>query len=234
MTKITKELAELLASVDTPTVCNAIEVAQGKRGFDAFTKRQVQPAVEALPAMFGFARTARIKASEPPSEPADVIRARRMAYYKHMSEGPQQRICVIEDVDGDNAVGAYWGEVNTTVHKGLGISGALTNGLMRDLGDLAPDFQVLAGGVGPSHAFVHVVDIGKPVEVFGLPIQDGDFVHADRHGAVVVPPEILPQLPEAIAKMQASEELVLGPARESDFNFEKFEAAWSAFEKSRV
>ena len=29
---------DLLRSVDTPTVCNAIEVAQGQRGFDAFTR----------------------------------------------------------------------------------------------------------------------------------------------------------------------------------------------------
>ena len=31
-------LLTLLKSVDTPTVCNAIEVAQGKRGFNAFTR----------------------------------------------------------------------------------------------------------------------------------------------------------------------------------------------------
>ena len=34
---IDSELLELLKSVDTPTVCNAIEVAQGKRGFSEFT-----------------------------------------------------------------------------------------------------------------------------------------------------------------------------------------------------
>ena len=38
-------------------------------------------------------------------------------------------IAVVEDVDVPNAVGAYWGEVNTTVHKALGLDGALTNGL---------------------------------------------------------------------------------------------------------
>ena len=31
-------LLTLLKKVDTPTVCNAIEVAQGKRGFNAFTR----------------------------------------------------------------------------------------------------------------------------------------------------------------------------------------------------
>ena len=30
-----KELLDLLSRIDTPTVCNAIEVVQGKRGFRA-------------------------------------------------------------------------------------------------------------------------------------------------------------------------------------------------------
>ena len=32
------ELLDILSRVDTPTVCNAIEVVQGKRGFDRFTR----------------------------------------------------------------------------------------------------------------------------------------------------------------------------------------------------
>ena len=31
-------LLKLLQTVDTPTVCNAIEVAQSRRGFNAFTR----------------------------------------------------------------------------------------------------------------------------------------------------------------------------------------------------
>jgi regulator of RNase E activity RraA len=209
-------------------------VAQGRRGFDAFTRGTVLCADPSLPAIFGFACTATIRALAPSSDPADDIRARRMAYYRYMAEGPQPRIAVLEDLDGREAVGAYWGEVNTTVHKGLGVAGALTNGVMRDLGELATGFQVIAGSVGPSHGFVYVVDINQPVTVFGLRINPGDFIHADRHGAVVVPPEILPQLPDAVARMQASEKLILEPARQPDFDYEKFEAAWSAFEKARV
>jgi regulator of RNase E activity RraA len=151
-----------------------------------------------------------------------------------MAEAPAPAITVIEDLDWPDCIGAFWGEVNTTVHKGLGIDGVLTNGVMRDLGDLAPQFQVLAGSIGPSHGFVHVVDFDQPVRVFGLTVHPGEFVHADRHGAVVVPEDVLPQLVEAIAKMRASEELILAPAREPGFDFEAFEKAWTAFEKARV
>lgn len=120
------------------------------------------------------------------------------------------------------------------VHKGLGIGGVLTNGVMRDLGDLAPDFQVLAGSIGPSHGFVHVVDFDRPVRVFDLEIHPGEFVHADRHGAVVVPEDVLPMLAGAIARMQASEALILDPAREPGFDFSRFEQAWAAFEQARI
>lgn len=234
MPSIDTELLNLLQKMDTPTVCNAIEVAEGKRGFDAFTRGTPIAANLELPPICGFARTARIRAVSPPEEAPDIIRERRMGYYRHMAEGSRPALCVIEDLDYPDCIGAYWGEINTAVHKGFGLSGTLTNGVMRDLGDLEPGYQVLAGSIGPSHGFVHVVDFGEPVNVFGLTVQDGDFVHADRHGAVVVPPKVLAGLGEAIAKLQASEALVLGPARAPGFDLEKFEAAWAAFERARV
>lgn len=231
---VMNELIAKLEQYDTPTICNAIEVAQGKRGFNQFTRGQVICSAPKNGSMVGFARTAQIAAVEPPSESADVIRARRMNYYRHMATGPEHRVAVIEDVDGDEAIGAYWGEVNTTVHKGLGVCGALTNGLIRDLDDLAEGFTVLAGSVGPSHGFVHIRTIGEPVEVFGLKIADGDLIHADQHGAVVIPPEVIPVICDAIDKLIASEALILGPAREPSFNFEKFEQAWADFERNRT
>lgn len=229
-----EDLVALLQRVDTPSVCNAIEVAQGKRGFDRFTRGTILSANPELPAICGRARTARLRAVTPPSEPPEAVRARRMNYYRYMAEAPAPAVTVIEDLDWPDCIGAFWGEVNTTVHKGLGIGGVLTNGVMRDLGDLAPEFQVLAGSVGPSHGFVHVVDFDQPVSVFGLNVNPGDFVHADRHGAVVVPEDVLPVIGESIAKMQASEALILEPARQPDFDFEAFERAWAAFEKARV
>lgn len=227
-------LFDLLRSVDTPTVCNAIEVAQGKRGFNGFTRGTMLCSDPAGKPMVGYAVTAKIAALRPPTEPPEVIRARRMAYYKAMAEAPTPSVAVVEDEDYPDCIGAYWGEVNTTIHKGFGITGALTNGVMRDLGDMAPDFPVVAGSIGPSHGFVHVTALDVPVSIFGLTVKPGDLVHADRHGAVIVPPEVIGQLEASIAKMQETEKLVLGPAREPGFDFAKFETAWAAFERART
>ena len=228
------DLLALLVRVDTPTVCNAIEVAQGQRGFNGFTRGTMLASHPEAGAMVGYARTAKIAAQAPPNEPADVIRARRMQYYAHMADGPKPSLAVVEDVDFPNCIGAYWGEINTTVHKGFGMSGALTNGVMRDLGDLPDGFPVVAGSVGPSHGFVHVRDVGIPVTIFGLTVNDGDLVHADRHGALVVPPDVLDTLENAIRKLLDTERLILKPAQEEGFDFEAFEKAWASFEAART
>ncbi len=231
---MTPALLSLLRSVDTPTVCNAIEVIEGKRGFDRFTRGTVLSSDPTAPALVGHAKTARIAALAPPDEPAEMIRARRMAYYRHMADGPRPAIAVVEDMDGDGAVGAFWGEINTSVHKGFGLSGALTNGVMRDLGDLPEGFPVIARSVGPSHGFVHVREIAGDVTIFGLSICDGDLIHADRHGALIIPDGYAAELESAIAKLQATENIVLEAARDPDFDYARFEAAWQAFEQART
>lgn len=227
-------LLDLLRSVDTPTVCNAIEVAQGKRGFANFTRGTMLCSAPEEGAIVGYARTAKIAAVNQPSEPPEVIRERRMAYYRHMSEGRRPGVAVVEDQDYPDCIGAYWGEINTTVHKGFGLSGALTNGVMRDLGDLPEGFPVVAGSIGPSHGFVHVSEIGTPVSIFGMTVRDGDLIHADRHGALVIPAEIVPVLGSAIQKLLETERLILEPARREGFDFASFEEAWAAFERART
>jgi len=228
------ELLELLQSVDTPTVCNAIEVAQGQRGFNQFTRGTMCCSDLCVKAVVGYARTAQIAAIEPASEAPDVIKARRMDYYKHMSQGPRPALAVVEDMDYPHAVGAYWGEINTNIHKGFGLSGALTNGVMRDLGDLPENFVVIAGSVGPSHAFVHVRSVAEPVTIFGMQVNDGDLIHADRHGALVIPPQLIPVLGDAIHKLLETEKIVLEATAKDDFNFEKFQDAWLEFEQART
>ena len=227
-------LLDLLRSVDTPTVCNAIETAQGKRGFQGYTRGTMLSSAPVDPPMVGFAVTATIAALSPTDEAPEVIRARRMDYYRAMAEGPRPALAVIQDTDFPACVGAFWGEVNTTVHKGLGLSGALTNGVMRDLGDMASDFLVVAGSIGPSHAFVRVTGIGTPVTIFGLTVAQGDLIHADRHGAVCIPPEVIPELADAIARMRDAEAIILTASRAPGFDFAAFQTAWTAFEKART
>lgn len=231
---IPDDLLTLLREVDTPTVCNAIEVAQGQRGFDRFTKGTMQHSKPGDPPIVGFARTAKIAGLAPPTENPVVIRARRMAYFRSMAAGPYPSAAVVEDTDYPNCIAGWWGEVHAAVHKGLGLAGAITNGVMRDLDVLDEGFPVLAGSVGVSHGFVHVVEIGTPVNLFGMTVTQGELIHADRHGALVIPMDVLPKLKAAIRTVVTSEAIVLGPAREPGFNIKKLEEVWALFEEART
>ena len=91
--------------------------------------------------------------------------------------------------------GAFWGEVMSAVHKGLGLIGVVTDGCIRDIDQWAPGFQALAGSVMPSHAHVHLHDFGKEVRVAGMLTRSGDIVHADRHGAVTIPEAVAAKIP---------------------------------------
>ena len=104
---IPADLLALLRQLDTPTVCNAIEVAQGKRGFNRFTRGTMQHSKPGDPAMVGFARTAKISGLLPAREPADVIRARRMDYFRSMAAGKGPRLAVIEDIDYPNCIAGW-------------------------------------------------------------------------------------------------------------------------------
>ena len=231
---IPEDLLVLLRKVDTPTVCNAIEVVQGKRGFNRFTRGTMQHSKLGDLAIVGFARTAKISGLAPPAEPDDVIRARRRDYYRSMVGGEGPTAAVIEDMDFPNCIAGWWGEVNVAVHKGLGLSGAVTNGVMRDLDVLDGGFPVLAGSIGVSHGFVHVVEIGTPVDVMGVKVSQDDLIHADRHGALVIPSDAISDLKQAIETVISNESIVLGPAREPSFDIKKLEEVWAKFEAQRT
>lgn len=228
------DLLALLRSVDTPTVCNAIEVAQGKRGFNRFTRGTMQHSKPRDPAVVGFARTARISGLAPPSEAGDVIRARRMEYFRAMARGAAPSVAVIEDVDYPNCIAGWWGEVHVAVHKGLGLKGAVTNGVMRDLDVIDEGFPILAGSIGPSHGYVHVVDLGTEVNIMGMRVAEGELVHADRHGAIVIPADVILHLQDAIETVVKSEAIVLGPARAPGFDIDTLEVVWAKFEAART
>jgi len=220
------ETLALLRRTDTPTICNALEHVMGGRTAEGFTKTPVVAADVSLPPIVGFARTARIRASSPAQKPAAEVRALRMVYYEYAASGDGPNVVVIEDTDWPHCIGGFWGEMQVAQHKGLGIAGTVTNGVLRDLGMLDPGYQVIAGSIGPSHAFVHVTDIDIPVRVFGMQVHPNDLIHADRHGAVVIPADFIEKMPAAIDITLRKEQPILTAARSPGFTVEKLRAAW--------
>lgn len=222
MSEHAAELLEQLATIDTPTVCNALEVVAPKRRGYGYTVEPLVCTRPALGVMVGYARTATIRAqhpADPRPNPGD--------YYDYIDNGgPKPAISIIQDLDGDSrGYGSFWGEVNSNIHKGLGCLGVITDGSVRDLPDVAEGFQMLADRIGPSHAFVHVVSFGGTINVCGMRVDGGDLVHADQHGAVVIPHDVADKVMDAAAGIARREAVIINAAKQPGFNIEKLREA---------
>ena len=222
---ITADDLSVLTQWDTPTICNALEEIMPERRGYGFTTTHLFSLDPSLPPICGFARTATIRAAEPSGETAAEMAAKRAAYYEYVAAAPTPTIVIIEDIDPQPGVGAFWGEVQTNIHKGLGVRGAVTNGSFRDVPDSARGFNLIGGKVGPSHAFVHLVDIDCQVTVHGLTAKTNDIIHADQHGAVFIPPSAVTQIPAAVDLISRREAVILETAKSPDFTVEKLKIA---------
>ena len=219
-------LLETLARHDTPTICNALEIVAPERRLIGYTTKPLVCPFPDLPPIVGYARTVTIRAASASGLPAAEQQARRLAYYEYVGTGQGPRITVIQDVDGaDVGFGAFWGEVQSAVHKALGCLGVITDGSIRDIPQWAPGFQALAGSVGPSHAYVHADSFGGEVRVAGMTVRSGDLIHADRHGAIVIPLDVAAKLPDAAELCGRRETPILEIARSSSFSLETLKAA---------
>jgi regulator of RNase E activity RraA len=205
---------DFLKSIDTPTVCNLIEIVAPERRGAGYTVRHLHCPFPDLPPMVGYAKTVTFKAKDKvPLGEAGYMR-KRLDYLDYVASEPQPAVMIMHDLDGAHAgYGAFWGEVQSNVHQALGALGVVTDGSIRDIPMIAPGFQMLAGAIVPSHAYVHVVDFGLDVEVAGMPVKSGDLIHADRHGAVVVPMDKIDAMQAAADKLAATEARIIAAAK---------------------
>ena len=220
--ELSPEIWNALLALDTPTVCNALEIVNPGRRARGFNIRPFVCVRPSLPPILGFARTVRIRAAHKPARRMDAD-----GYYSYIADGgPTPSIAIIQDVDDTPGYGAHWGEVNTNIHFGLGCLGVVTNGSVRDIPDSQEKFQMLAGMINPSHAFVNVVDWGGEVNVHGMEVSDSNLIHADMHGSVVVPVEDAEAIVDEAKKIIARERVVIEASQKPGFNMGKLREAW--------
>jgi hypothetical protein len=183
---------EALRQWDVPTICNGLEVVMPERRALGFTVEPMVAVDPKAPPFVGLARTGTIRAKEPPRGTV----ANRLDWYDYVANADLPTIVVLQDIDHPPGYGAFWGEVQSTVHKALGAVGCVTNGSFRDLTAWAPGFQMIGGRVGPSHAHVHMVDFGK----------------------LVIPADAVRKLPAAIDLVARREKVILDICKNPDFS----------------
>ena len=223
---IDASLLAQLKSYDTPTICNALEIVDPARRLTGFTVKPLYCRYPEMAPIVGYAKTVTIRSTHAHELDGKKARTQRIDYYDYVASTPAPGIMVIQDLDGHEVgFGAFWGEVMSAVHKGLGSLGVVTDGSIRDIDQWAPGFQALAGSIVPSHAHVHLAGFGQEVRVAGMLVRSGDIVHADRHGAVTIPAATVDKIPAACDLLTRKEAVILEMARAPGFTVAKLREA---------
>jgi 4-hydroxy-4-methyl-2-oxoglutarate aldolase len=220
MRVIDRELVAALRGLDSCTVSNVIETFEVRLRNEGFARADVRCLFEDLPPTVGYAVTARIRSSAPP--PVGHSYNDRTDWWNHILSVPEPRIVVAQDVDERPGLGAFIGGVHANILRALGCVAYVTNGSVRDLAAVQmTGLQMFAGSVAVSHAFVHLLDFGEPVQVGGLTVNPGDILHGDRHGLISVPEAIAADIPRAAADMLVHRRRVIEFCRSSEFSLER-------------
>jgi len=217
--QLTSEQIQSLARLDSCTVANAIEEFHVRLRNEGFCDGSIRCMLPSLPAIAGYAVTAKIRCSVPPTFGHSFHD--RTDWWDLILRTPGPRIVVLEDVDTHPGVGAFIGELHGNIIKALGCVGCITNGAVRYLPAAEKiGLQMFAGSVSVSHAFAHLLSFGEPVEIGGMKIRTGDLLHADRHGVLNVPLEIAPEIPAMAAKSSAKRNRIIEFCRSTSFSIE--------------
>ena len=223
-TLLTTEQLEAVRRLDASTLANTIETFHERLRNEGFVDHTVRSLFPHLPAMIGYAATVKIRGSAPPT--ADGTYPDRTDWWEYILSVPEPRVVVVQDVATRPGLGSLVGAVHMNILRALHCVGVVTNGSVRDIPAAeSARFHLFAGSVSVSHAYIHIVEIGQPVEVGGLRIQSGDLLHGDLHGVQSVPLDIASRIPAVAAQIKAKEQALIDLCRSPEFTLDKLRAA---------
>ena len=201
---------------NTPTIYNGWEqITRHNAAAEAFNVEEVRDFMPQMGPMVGYAVTVVTQPGNPEHKRNNPDAWSKYRRYIASIAGP--KIVVVQDLDKPHALGAYWGEVNSTIHRALGCVGTICDGAIRDVDEMTgAGFKAIARRLCVGHAFSCPVRWDCEVEVFGRKIQPGQLIHADKHGFLAVPFGDEARLLDAARFMDSNEcQTVLPAARNS-------------------
>ncbi len=199
-------LLDDLARIDTPTVCNIVELFDVRSPAAGFMDGRIRCEYPELPPMFGYAATATYRSAYAPAEGEACGPAELLATFESL---PGPAVVVIQDLDEPPAA-ACFGDVSCSSYLAFGARGVVTSGAGRDLEQVqALQFPAFTGGTICSHGFSYLVDTGIPVQVGGITVRPGDLIHGDRNGVVTIPAAIAARVAALADEFVAAEQEVL-------------------------
>src|SRR5215510_10381741 len=108
---------ELLRKIDTPTICNVVELFDLRPRTAGYTDSRIQACYPKLPPMVGFASTATFRSAAPPR--SGNVYAGLDQMVAGFAELPGPAVVVFQDLDNPPAAATY-GEIMCSTYKAFG------------------------------------------------------------------------------------------------------------------
>lgn len=221
---LTSKQLDMLRRLDACTIANAIETFDERLRNEGFTDNSLRCLFPKLLPMLGYAVTVKIRGSAPPT--TGGIYPDRTDWWNFILSLPAPRVVVVQDMATKTGLGSLLGAVHVNILRALGCVGAVTNGSVRDLPAAEElGFNLFAASVSVSHAYVHIIEFGTPVEIGGLKIKSGDLLHGDLHGVQSIPADLAEKIPAVAATITAREQELIALCQSENFSLEKLRAA---------
>lgn len=212
------DIISYLKTIDTPTVCNAIETLDVRPGSENFTSNAVKCLYPELGSMVGYAVTAQME-TVTKMEPRDADIT--IQFYEAIEASPKPVVLVLQEIGGYREFASHSGDVMTTLVKNFGAIGLVTDCNVRDFEEVkALNFHTFAAGVSPSHVYCRIARVGVAVQIHGMTVRPGDIIHGDINGVVQVPVEKIDELPDKIAEVRRSEQELIARVNAGGFTLE--------------
>jgi regulator of RNase E activity RraA len=222
--QISRATLEAIRQFDTCAIANAIEHFRVRLRNEGFTRPGLQCVTGGSPRIIGYAATCRVRSADPSMSGNPYVD--RTDWWDTISAIPAPRIAVFQDLDGPSSGASTIGEVHAAILKALQCQAVVTDGAVRDIPSVSQmGFAMFARAISVSHSYMHVIDFGAPVEIFGLRIEAGELLYADVHGVVTIPPQIAAQIPEVAAATRSKEREIIDLCQSPDFSVERLRKA---------
>jgi regulator of RNase E activity RraA len=213
---LTPELIRELASIDSPTINNAIDSLGVRDATEGFASLELRCLYPDLPPVVGYAVTCTDDSSTPRKGKGDGYRR----LYEAIEASPKPVIVVFKSpIDPKRSL--HMGEVMASIVAGLGAVAVVTDGGVRDIAGVrqsVPGFQMFATGAVVGGGSPALIDVGITVGICGLTISPGDLLHGDANGLLTIPRAIAAQLPAVAGQIQEREQLAIAQAHQPGFS----------------
>lgn len=214
ITELSPESLTFLRETDSPTIANAIEPFKVRDRCDGFVGGRIGCLFPELGPLVGYALTVTMGNKPGPVAGRDGF----WRMWEALEQMPTPSVLVVGDVSKEPHRVAFCGEVMATMARRLGAVGMVTDGGVRDLEEVrALGMHYFAPYPVVSHANFEIVDIGVPVTLDGGEVRTGDLLHGDANGVVIVPTEIIADLPGAVAEVRERERATMDFVKGREF-----------------